>query len=187
MALYEVVLSGLWFSQLWQNKLHFNSTESIDADGVCLSIRDNWWANIRQVMTGSVSLVQITATRREGVALEQFTLPVNAFGAQVPEDGGVPFVAIVIQKKTGLAGKSKRGRFYLPGARRGETIQGKLSNLELTNWNAVTNALTAAYIDPQTEPLQLVIKHPEGFTTVTGLQTRQTLGCMRSREVGVGA
>jgi len=187
MALYEVVFTGLWWSQLWQNKVHFNSIAPIDAAGVALEMYTNFWGNYKQGMISDVSLVNIAVTRKEGNVLEQHTRAVQETGVHSGEPGNTIFRAGVIQKKTGLAGRKERGRIYAPGIRGGGVERGVLTFNEQQVWNAITGAIKGAFIDPGTSDLRMVIKHPEGFTNVTELTMRPVMGVMRTRNIGVGS
>lgn len=189
MALYEAVFSGLIYGQVWNWKLHFDAREGgpNDAQEVANTLHQFWWGNTRLMMTSSVSLATIAVSKRDGPSLEQFTKPIQETGAHSPETQSMSFMAGVIQKKTGLGGRKHRGRFYVPGIRMGATQFGIISQLELQNWGDVTDALKAAFIDPLTTGLQLVVKNEEGFTVVTDLVMRPILGVMRTRNIGVGA
>lgn len=188
MAVWEVVLSGVYYLQVWQNKLHFESGEGgMDAQTVANLIDLKWVEEIRQPQVADVFYQAIIVTRKDGGLLEQFTKPIAKQGAQAAETQSASFIAGVIQKKTGQAGRSKRGRVFVPGTRQGGRFLNQFTSGELALWNVRCANLKAAFIDPAPDNLRLIIKHPEGFTAVTDLNMRPHLGVMRSRNTFVGS
>jgi hypothetical protein len=184
---WEVVFSGVYYSQLWQHKMHFVQLDTFNgtAQSFCINLRENWVNIQRGMQTSSVSFTSINAKRIVG-QLEQFVLPLQITGAHSPETQWITFVAGVIQKKTGVPGRAHLGRIYVPGIRGGGTQFGQLTANELTLWQAVCDDLVSEWVNPTPNGMKLVVKHPEGFTEVTTLLMRPVLGCMRSRNIGVG-
>jgi hypothetical protein len=188
MAVYEVVISGTIYGQLWQNRLHFQTVEGFvgDAQTIAGPLNNVFVFWYKQMMHSATAFTNINVKNISGPA-DQFILANPQTGAQAAENQNLSFAAVVIQKKTGLAGKANRGRLYAPGHRQGGTQQGKLVGNELANWQLAMNNIAQNFINPLPHNFKLVIKHPEGTTDVTSLVVRDVLGVIRTRNIAVGA
>lgn len=188
MALYEVIFSGTYYSQLWQHRFHLESVQGFTGDPstICDSLIANWVPHERGFQVNDVVWATVNVKNISGLP-QQTIKPIALTGSQAGEPQSTSFVAGVIQKKTGLAGKANRGRLYVPGIRRGGTQLGQIVGSELQNWTNVCNQLKINWCNPTPHNLRLVIKHPEGSTPVTELVMRQVLGCIRTRNIAVGA
>jgi len=185
--LYEVVFSGTYYGQLWQNKVHFASVNGGgDMVPIAAGIRDNWVFWMRQVQTNDVQWTQFTMKELSapgGIHVE----PLGVTGAQAGEPQRASFICGVMRKNTGLAGRKNRGRIHIPGIRQGGTQLGRIVGQELVNWNITAAQLMAKFVNPTPFGIHLVIKNQEGHVTVTSLTMRDVLGTMRTRNIGVGA
>ena len=188
MALYEVIFTGTYYAQLWQNRFHLESVEGFvgDAQTIANALNTDWVFQFRGNQVSDVVWSNINV-KRLSAPFEQHILPIGLTGAHAGEPQRASFIAGVMQKKTGLAGKQNRGRFYIPGIRGGGTQGGLIVGNELTFWTSACNVLKSKFIDPLPHNVRLVIKHEEGSTPVTSLVMRQVLGCIRTRNIGVGS
>lgn len=98
-----------------------------------------------------------------------------------------PNCATIVSKQTGLAGRSKRGRFYLPGVPQGFIGEGGgLNPTHVTTVQAVVNALQTA-LEAEAAVDNLVLFHDSdsgGDTTptaITSFLVRTVAGTMRPR------
>lgn len=188
MAIYECIFSGTYYAQLWQNKFHLESVDGFagDAQTVANALNTDWVFQFRGNQVSDVVWSSINV-KRLGSSAEQFILPLALTGVHAGEPQRASFIAGVMQKKTGLAGRANRGRFYIPGIRGGGTQSGLIVGNEFTFWQSACNVLASKFINPLPHNLRLVVKHPEGTTPVTSLVMRQILGVMRTRNIAVGA
>jgi hypothetical protein len=188
MAIWEVVFSGTRYAQMWQNKLHFESLEGFAGDAQSISnLMDTHYVEPMKFLQTNETLWLSIAVKQLGGSPVQFTKPLAKQGGQGGEPQNFTFVAGVVQKKTGLAGRANRGRIYVPGIRGGEHQGGVFTAPNLANWTTQLNLISAQFINPLPHSLRMVVKHPEGSTPVSSLNMRPILGVMRTRNIGVGA
>jgi hypothetical protein len=108
-------------------------------------------------------------------------------------------VAQIITWRTGLPGRRKRGRTYIPGVNNDDQTAGLLTALYVTNTgNAFGNAVMSRFgpggLSPQTEigvwsrvnGNQDPPHDPAGFTPITAFTFQQRLGSMGTRRYGRG-
>jgi len=188
MAIYEAIFFGLYYGQTWNNKCHFESVEgSVTAQSISTALAQNWVPSMKAFQTNEVHWDGVSVKSLTAGSGEQFTTPLNVVGGQAGEVQYVSFSAGVVQKKTGLSGRSNRGRIYVPGIRAGATHLGRIDQFELDNWALKLDEIRGNFISSQPFGVRLVVKHPEGSTPVTDLVMRPILGVMRTRNIGVGA
>ncbi len=115
----ECVVGGTYFGQPWVNVFHIKKeggTSSASTADVTQRAFDAHFSNLRDVASTAVNWVQASgrdlSTQFGEVAI--VAAPAGSAGGQVGQ--GMPAnVALLAQKLTGFAGKSSRGRMYLPG------------------------------------------------------------------------
>lgn len=187
MAIYEVIFSGTYYSQLWQHRFHLESVVGFagNTSTICDLLIANWVPHERGFQVSDVVWSTVNVKNISG-APEQTIKPIALTGSQAGEPQRASFIAGVIQKKTGLAGRSNRGRLYVPGIRAGGTVLGQIVGPEMTNWTNVCAQLRINWCGDGIHGLRLVIKHPEGSTPVTDLVMRAILGSIRTRNIAVG-
>jgi len=189
MPIFEVTFAGQMYGQTWNNVCHFNSGEgAVSPQEVAAVLNSEWVDQMKTFQTNDVKWFTIQVKKISAGPQEQFTLAINKFGGQAGEPQSNTFVAGVIQKHTGLAGRKFRGRIYVPGIRRGGTSLGIFQDFELTNWNNICGQLMTRFCDPASTGLRLII-HGEGEshdTPVVQLAMRPIIGVMRTRNIGVG-
>lgn len=188
MAIYEAVFFGLYYGQAWNNKVHFESVEAnVTAQSVSTALAQNWVPSMKAMQVNDVQWFGVSVkTLGQGLG-EQFTTPLNTTGGQAGEPQRASFIAGVVQKKTGLAGRANRGRIYVPGIRGGATHLGLIDAPEIEFWRLRLDEIRGNFISSQPFGVRLVLKHPEGSTPVTEVVMRPILGVMRTRNIGVGA
>jgi hypothetical protein len=110
------------------------------------------------------------------------------------------FNAVLVSMKTGLGGRSFRGRIFFPGVQKNDADQSVLTSGGVTKWQAVVDELVSRYI-PDPEPAAVKswnlgvwsifnnkIKRPAPvFTTANLLILRSIIATMHSRKKGVGS
>lgn len=185
--IFEVVFTGTYYSQLWQNKVHFERVEGAPtAQSVALGLKEKWVFWMRQMQVSDVLWVNLQVKRLSGLQ-DIHVEPLAVTGAQAQETQRASFICGVMRKHTGLAGRANRGRLHIPGIRGGATQFGRIVASELALWNGVFIELKPFFFEAFPYGVRLVIKHPEGSTPVTSMSMRDILGSMRTRNIGVGA
>ena len=187
----KVVISQTLFGQLVQNRIYLQTEEFQEPAEVAAHVRNSWVERIRQFQHSNLRYTLIQVTRvLDGPPLQE-NLVVNITGAQTPEVNVPSFVSGVFQFKTNQAGRRFRGRYYWAAPRQGGISQGFHTANETNVILPHIALMKDAFIGPAggSTGIQLVIRHQDtgGFTAVTDIGLRPTLGCQRRRNIGVGA
>lgn len=102
----------------------------------------------------------------------------------------VPFVSVVVQIRTGSAGRHGRGRFYLGAIDPGTWLYGVMTAGAQTGWVPSITALKAAYLGNPTSGMSLGLLRKGGdssqFIPATDLIVRPVAGVQRRRNYGYG-
>jgi hypothetical protein len=110
------------------------------------------------------------------------------------------FNAVLVSMKTGLGGRSFRGRIFFPGVKKTDADQSVLTSGGVTSWQAVVDDLVARYV-PAAEPAAVknfnlgvyskfnnkIVRPSPVFTTANLLILRSVIATMHSRKKGVGS
>lgn len=99
-----------------------------------------------------------------------------------------PAIALIITKQTGLAGRSFRGRLYMPGVDEDNIDEtGAINGAEVNAWQtSIDNLRTALLADAAVD--DLILLHSEGNpnagipTVITSFTVRNIVGGMRPRQ-----
>lgn len=143
-----------------------------------------WITNVVEEMHSSMLYIGATAQYQEDTGLRSLEATASAGGAgsgtQLP-----PQVALLVQKRTGFAGKKNRGRMFVPGLPAEHldgTDKGLVTAFALSVWQP---ALSAFLTGIQAESAFMVILHQEPNTDpprlVTSLVVADRIATQRGR------
>jgi len=138
------------------------------------------------------------------LGVENITIPTGTLVGAVSTDSLPSFASVVVSVRTAQGGRSKRGRFYLPGTPESATVG---SNLDTGGayWTALAaflSCLASNFIvgdPPGSDAFQMEVysrklsgshfplANISGLTPVTSFKPVQQLGTTRSRKVGRGS
>lgn len=187
----KVVISATLFGQLIQNRFYLQTEVFQEVAEVALHVQNSWVNQVRQWQHSNLRYTLIQVTRILDGPPSQENKVVNITGAQTPEVNVPSFVSGVLQFKTNLVGRRFRGRYYWAAPRQGGISGGFHTANESAFIQPTINTLKGLWIGPAggSTGIQLVIRHADtgGFTAVTDIGLRPTLGCQRRRNIGVGA
>lgn len=111
------------------------------------------------------------------------TVPFTSTGSSQPGQlsGALPQNnAILVQKRSGLAGRHNRGRFYLPGVQAAAiTSLGAMSGATLTAWQDILDSFLAGV--EAIQPMVILHANEDTPTPVTALVVQQTIATQRQR------
>lgn len=145
--------------------LGFN-TDSADGQAVADKLSQAWATNVMPIIDGDAVFTGATTNHRIGGNLESW---ISHAGDPSPGSGGnfpLPAnCAVLVQKRTGLAGKKNRGRMYLPAVPRANILSATDPNTllpaKLTLVQAAMDAFYAALIvSGGPDVIQPMILHP---------------------------
>ncbi len=196
----QVVISYSLHGQLCNNVLHFGTDNFEDEIPALLQ-------DILTCITNSLrpavseDLVVNGLTGRELYPVlkdpEELTPAVVTQGTGLP--GGVSFSAYLYQIKTGLGGKSNRGRIYIPGTIENDVNLSRVSDAAMVKLIAFATCLANKFISRAagSSPWQIGVlsrkKSTEAgqnigtaFNVATVLRPVKEVAVMRSRRIGNG-
>ena len=173
------VLHGTQFAEV---TMCFKSS-TLDSAGLGASIKTNWEAEVMPNLSADYQLISVLVTELNGVAAGVDT-PATAVGGD--SNGALPDqVAMGVTLQTGLAGRSRRGRWYLP-AIPGNQVDSDPSRFKSTfvatmqsNVNAFQSAMAGDGAD-----LQVLSRVIPDAQLVTNLVVRQAIRTQRRRLTG---
>jgi len=195
MALVKVTLTGTLYGSTFQNVIHFQKADFVSSELATLTtlFRDNWLDPYKNLTVSEATFISIRAeVVASGGSAEVVTLPISITGGAGNDVRSPLMMALVIQLKTGLAGRKNRGRIFTCGTSVGQMTNGLWTGAWLTTANGYVATLKARWVTHTSGsiPWDLVIHgkndSPTEWRTVTDLGIRPTPGCQRRRSLGVG-
>jgi hypothetical protein len=204
----QLAVKGTVAGQMHVHTLHFrNQSGAATGQGLI----DGWQSGVRTeyraIFAAADSPCQQYSARIVCAALplpvptEETEVAPNIVGSIAAPVGRMPpWIARVVSVRTALAGKSRRGRFFLGGVWEDQQDLGTLVAGDIARVQAYVDALTAAFITPATgtNGWRLAVHSPtlaavpgtqcqDSSTLVTGFIVRDQLGSMKSRKAGSGS
>lgn len=223
---YKLDLFQLYAGQRVMNSLAFGrKAETPPTQAECLALATDWANHLAPLQVAQLShtgwrVSQLSGTgvtypqglcRRVGGLVFEGAYTGTIVGA-LAGDGLPPQSAAVITLKTALAGRSRRGRFYMCGIVEGITADGTFGSGLISQWQTAWNAQLAQYSGSGTDPTWYMAvwsqtiatgcrpaaQHPHApafsqapspgtaLQAVTSLTPRAIVYTQRRRTIGVG-
>lgn len=202
----QLSVVGRVFQQDHIHTLHFRYSQLISNEQ---SLIDAWQSGCRTAYraifpTGELPCVQYVARQVCGstplrAATEETETLLLSEGTKTGATGAMPpWIAQVVSVRTALAGKSRRGRFYLGAVAESEQELAVFTSGRLALAQAYADALVAAFVTPGSAgDYRLVVHSPklaavpgvncqDCSTLVTGMIVRDAVATMKSRKSGHG-
>lgn len=157
-----------------------DGTPATAADAVALQIRDDMRDDICPQMANAYFLSTVTVNINRGGTIEQ-GLATGLDNGSLTGAACTPNVSFLIRKRTGLAGRKYRGRWYLPGVV--ETDVDAAGLISSTRQNALQLAVNAFKTDMGAATHELVLLHSDATvpTAITSLPVEQQVATQRRR------
>ena len=211
----KLAMQGTLYGQEVITVLHFVPVSDSDTDSLDAAIQAGWIATSKLDQTANFTYLQneYTIVQPAGPASIIYTMPGGLVGTQSTNLNMDPAAAIVVTKRTALAGRRFRGRIYLasiPTAfyQNGSLVPANQTTMQ-THYNSITTYFTSGagsnwtpvvYHDRIKNPLwqpnsalagfdpRKTIEDPGGFSVqeITTLQVEPIIRSQRRREVGRG-
>lgn len=154
------------------------------AEEIAINVADtlNNSPGITQVFSNQATINLVTVRVKEAsgdISIHEETVNIPGFnsGAVAP-----PQVSVLVQKSTGLAGRSKRGRMYIPAIVETQIDDG--GNIIAANLTGMQNAMDAFLADLATNGVTMYLLHDdplESATLVTALNVAPKVATQRRR------
>lgn len=195
MTIFRVTLTAQLYGSICQNVWHLRKDEGVIATDVPLLAtrwRDAWMDVYKNMWVSETTMVSIrvaeVTSAGEGVVT---VLPLSMTGGSGNDVRSPLMMSLVIQVRTGVAGRTNRGRFFVGGQTVGNMINGLWTGTWMTTISGYLATLSGRWVGTSgTEDFWLVILGPNDdpldARAATSLAARTTPGTQRRRELGVG-
>lgn len=191
---YQMALNGA----TCENVVHYRGVLGVQTDVQIRAAAEVFLADIAPAMHQNVTFPAMIIKQMTPIALdEEIRAPVSVTHGGLGGEIMNNTIAVIVTKRTGVAGKSHRGRFYFPGVPFAFGTPNFLATGGQAAWQTAATALLVHFGPDGTDPTfrlgvySRVIggTHPftdAGWQQVTGLDVQPVLGNQRRRRVGVG-
>lgn len=195
MSVNRITLTGTVFGQICQNVWHFNIPDQTTGSlpTLLVALRDHWMDRWKNLSIGNVTFISLRGEVLQSGGVGQVeVLLINIFGGGTNEVQTFLGNSMVVQFRTGIAGRRNRGRSYVIGTANAYSNQGVYTGSSFNSiCVAAVNALQADWITNHLYTGSLCIHgpndDPSDYRIVTTMSIRTTPGSQRRRLVGVGA
>lgn len=199
LAICRAVLRMRLHQQLVENVFFFRTRVANSPSAEVLAdIRTHTWDYIKADLSSELLLESITLQELYPTARDPEELVVGQ-NATLTAESCPSSVACVVSLKTGLGGRRNRGRKYVAGLAKDESINSRIDDTRLgsmqTNWDSVAfwfrAANSSAYVDwglvHRSQGGTPVPIDATNFVPITSVVVRSITGTMRTRIPGHGA
>jgi len=195
MAVNRITLTATVFGQICQNVWHFYIDSQVTSSlaAFLVEFRDHWLDRWKNLSIGNVTFIQVRGQCLNGPDAGQVEiLLLNVFGGGTNEVQTFLGNAMVVQMRTGFAGRKNRGRNYVIGTANAYSNQGVYTGSSFNSiCVAAVSGLQGNWITtPIYSGIPVILgpnDAPDTFRIVTQMSIRTTPGSQRRRLVGVGA
>jgi len=201
----RLVVSGTYQGSTVQFGHHFRAkTSGATLSGLAASYASGAVPLITAAVSAEVTLLSlaVSSTRADGDEGHRAPLPGGTVGTQ-PGDGLPGQNAMLVSVHTGIRGKRRRGRFYLPGVSESSQVGGRIIAPQLTALTALAEGLQTQFTgagnanwemcvysppSPPPPPVKVPAVRTDTITTpATDLVADSLIVTQRRRRLGVGA
>ena len=142
---FSVAVKGVQGTKPWANVLHFVRKTAGPGDfNLMNNVETNYAASWLPVCGPTLELTSVVATRLVIPLGEQYSASYSAFGSGSSPLGAVQ-TALCTTLRTTLAGRSHRGRVYLPGLQGASVTTGAINSTSLTAANALWSSMLTEF------------------------------------------
>jgi hypothetical protein len=196
--IYEYVFRQRLYGNEMETKIHMRAVVPAPTDAQLKLSAENWLLSMKNVQTGDVTYPQVIIKRVTPIAFDQILYtPTGTLNGAHAAPAKNSQIALVITKRTGVAGTSHRGRLYLGGIWEGAGVQtltdatyAGLIGTMVGEWLAkfqeggTDGSVVAGIYSPTiggTSPMTLA-----GWQPITRWDPQIIFGVQRKRRQGVG-
>lgn len=197
--IYQYTFGSTYQGQLVENVIHMRARSAlIPTDAALKASAENWLVSQAQVQVVAVIYRPVRIKRMTPIAFDELTyIPAQVTGQQSIQ-GPNTTLAVVVTKRTGVAGKTHRGRMYIAGypatwgvdfinTAPGPTLLGTFAGELLAKFGeGGTDATMSAGVYSRTIGGSFPFTLP-GWQQITRWDPQILVGNQRRRRQGVGA
>jgi hypothetical protein len=197
LTILRVTMQAMLDQQLIENVMHFRANTATTLEAAENVINSEVMAKVAEMQSNELAYNLVTVQSLYPVLTDPYE-EAKAYNGQIAFPSLPTAMATVISFKTGLGGRSHRGRFYMGATCIVDTDGSRLIEGSRAPWQTKWNNIIANVGSGGATNLTLGILHkmsggvpvpvgPDAFTPVTSAIVRSVLGTMRSRIPGHGA
>lgn len=194
-ATYKQQLAG----QEMETVIHWRALLPTTAVGDIITSADLFFSILKNEQSSDVTYTQMILKQMTPIAFDEvLNPPVSAIQGSVGGGAMNSTLAVIFTKRTGVAGKTHRGRMYIGGVSQADVTPIFLNSGGITRATTFLSAIMARWGPSGTDlALQLGVysrviggSHPfttAGWQPVTRLDLQTVIGNQRRRRFGVGS
>lgn len=196
--IYQVTYQSKQNGQICEQILHYRELNGLSTPAQIRTAAENFWILIAPAISNQVTFQNMIIKQMTPLAFDE-TLgpPVTVSGGTNSSDPINNTLALVLTKRTGVAGKTHRGRLYINGIPVSQADQVGLNVVGVGVWTGVTAGIMAEYGPSGTNThLQIGVYSRSiggfnpftvaGWQPITSLDIQPVFGNQRRRRVGIG-
>lgn len=197
MSVDRITITALYASQQMENVFHVVNTDGFMTLSQVADEIESWWIGdvvnrgIHAWVVNSVVWVKIQVQEVSPTTSTPFVKVVNRPGQQAGSNELVPFACVILKFQTETAGRTGRGRQYVPTIANGFHTNGLINATFHTYADTAIGNLRDRFLfgGAGNGPLYLVIcprNNPANYKKVISINASAFIGCQRRRNIGFG-
>lgn len=180
-----------------QNIFHFMNNAETTLESIEDEANNNLFDDYFNLISNEVSIISHSVQSLWPVLTDPYEEGKSYTGGQARE--ALPVAnAVIISMKTGLGGRTHRGRKYIAGIPSDDVNNSRIEEATRTGWQTTWDTINARYMSGGSGIMRWGVLHrvgasgvpveitDENFTPFTNVIVRSVLGTMRSRLPGHG-
>jgi hypothetical protein len=183
---------------IMETVIHFRQRDSTPlTNAQHIAVADAWLASVARCQSNRVLYTQFRVKQMTPIAFDQLLLIPTYAAGNVNEDPANNQLAIVVTKRTGVAGLRHRGRMYVGGFPISGGIQGLVGGSLVAAAGAMCGELLAKFEEGGTQPSMCAGVYSKeiggslpmtvaGWQPITKWDAQLLFGVQRKRKPGVG-
>jgi hypothetical protein len=190
MPVYRVVITGLCFGQIHQNRLHFQAGNGgMELPDIATELSIQWTNSIRGLLMTEFKFTNIGVRNMTNPLEGSYNLTIDQAGTGGSVPGNPLAQCIVYRITTGTFGRTGRGRIFLGGVGNNISINGLVAGGPDGFYGAAWNNIRSKYLVGGTSELTLGVMTGDDVSTFKpALAITMSIfpGVQRRRRIGVG-
>jgi len=190
MSVWRATLTGTMYNQKMQNVLHFNNQDNaMPVATMAQHLRNEFILDLRTIQNvnfswNSIQLQELVLNPAPPYVEALTNMPGGLAGLGAP-----PFVCGLFSIRTGIGGRSGRGRFYMGGVHQESVSNGQLHPNALLAYQDVANFIKNRFKVGGSIAMTMVVCNrdiPPSQAGMINIVARSQFGVQRRRNINVG-